>query len=387
MGLHIVADENISQIRNAVSSLITLSNGREDGSLTLLPGRAITRESLKDCDVLLVRSVTKINEQLLNSTPVKFVGTATSGEDHCDQVYLKKRGIYFASARGSNAQGVVDYVFAVLAFLGVRRGLRWRDSRIGIVGAGEVGGRLAQTLLRLGCSVLIADPHHIAQQDKTHPLAPYLAPLDEVLQQPIVSLHTPLIDTGTHPTRHLLCEESLSLMSANVALINTARGGVIDNTALLKWCQEQTETAVVLDVWESEPLVPAELFHFCVLGTPHIAGYSAAGKLRGTTQLIDSLGSWLGQTIVHSCAPLKKRILHCSPKWTLDQLILSAYNIELDHDSLASLFDQPGVNREDSFDYLRKNYLPRYEFNQSILVGADSIYKSQLKALGFQLEA
>ncbi|MEJ2307247.1 MAG: 4-phosphoerythronate dehydrogenase, partial [candidate division WOR-3 bacterium] len=98
-------DENVLLGKEAFSSI---------GEIVSVPGRSITSEVIKNADILIVRSVTKVNEQLLKNSSIKFVGSATAGIDHVDTGYLESRNIGFASAPGSNSDSVAEYVIAGL---------------------------------------------------------------------------------------------------------------------------------------------------------------------------------------------------------------------------------------------------------------------------------
>ena len=147
--MHIVADENIPLIEQFFGDF---------GDITRVAGRTMTQEDVANADILLVRSVTQVNRELLDGSSVKFVGTATIGTDHIDLEYLKDAGIGFASAPGCNAQAVVDYVLSALSVVVDSRGIDFRDLSVGIVGVGNVGLLLRQRLEQMGLTVLACDP-------------------------------------------------------------------------------------------------------------------------------------------------------------------------------------------------------------------------------------
>lgn len=256
------------------------------GELSVLPGRNLSAADVREADALIVRSITQVGAELLAGSKVKFVGTCTIGTDHLDLDWLQQHGIGWSNAPGCNARSVVEYVLAALRLLAVRRQAVLSRRSFGIVGVGEVGQRLANVFTRLGWQVLLCDPPRQAGGQ-----APGVASLpgqqfvglDELLARcDVVCLHTPLTATGEWPTHHLLGEEQLALLQTGAWLINAGRGPVIDNAALLQALQQRPHLAVVLDVWEHEPLVDPQLAALCELVTPHIAGYSQDGKIRGT---------------------------------------------------------------------------------------------------------
>ena len=163
----IVADANIPLLAEAFGPL---------GEVAALRADRITPESVADADALLVRSVTPVGGDLLDSSPVRFVATATIGLDHVDQAYLAERGIGFASAQGSNARSVAEYTLAALAVLAARCGVRMTDQVLGIVGVGNVGGHLARMAETLGMTVLRNDPPLARETGAMCPSTPWPTP-------------------------------------------------------------------------------------------------------------------------------------------------------------------------------------------------------------------
>ncbi len=267
--MKIVADENIV----AVAELY-----RQHGDLHLLPGRAISPADVKDADVLLVRSITRVDRALLAGSRVRFVATATSGTDHLDLAWLAEQGITVAEAAGSNANAVVEYVLAALAELHWR-GIPIQGRSAAIVGFGQVGSRLHAALQTLGLDVRVCDPLVEADWRQRRLPAPVrFCTLEQALQASLISLHTPLSQGGSHATWHLLDHSRLAALSAGTVLINAARGAVVSNQALLERLQQGADLHCVLDVWENEPTISMPLLQAVTLGTPHIAGYSVEAK-------------------------------------------------------------------------------------------------------------
>ena len=231
----------------------------------------ITPESVRYADALFVRTRTQINKELLHGSNVRFVATATIGFDHIDQDYCREAGIRWVSCPGCNAQAVCDYVEEAIS--SIKSGEN--ALTIGIVGYGHVGKLVAQMAQRRGYQVLLSDP----------PLGigmslEQLAPLCDVL-----TFHTPLIREGEHPTYHLCNETILRLCKPNTLLINAARGGVIDEQALLSTLNTQHSTlnyTTAIDCWENEPNLNQELLKKVDLASFHIAGYSIQGKMNAS---------------------------------------------------------------------------------------------------------
>lgn len=267
--MKIVADENIVAVAERY---------RQHGELHLLPGRAIGPAAVKDADVLLVRSITRVDRALLAGSRVRFVATATSGTDHLDLPWLAEQGIAVFEAAGSNANAVVEYVLAVLAELHCR-GISIQGRTAAIVGFGQVGSRLHAALQTLGLEVRVCDPLVEADWRKKGIPAPVsFCGLDEALEATLITLHTPLVRHATHPTWHLLEHSRLAALRPGSLLINAARGAVVSNAALMSRLQQRADLHCVLDVWENEPTISMPLLQAVTLGTPHIAGYSVEAK-------------------------------------------------------------------------------------------------------------
>lgn len=302
--LRIVADDAIAHLDEAFGGF---------GTIDRRPGRTIDREALQDADVLLVRSVTRVDDALLQGTAVRFVGSATAGRDHVDEAALQHSGITFAAAPGCNAVAVAEYVLAALAHVADARGSTWpAEGPVGIVGFGCVGRRLTVRLRALGTQVLVCDPPLAATRTASHEPDPVLArlpatedfrTLDEVLRRSaVVSLHVPLIDDGAHPTRGLLRAAGVDKLREGAVVINTCRGGVLDDDALHARLRDGRLFGV-LDVWADEPAPATALVRASTVATPHIAGYSTAGKRRATAQVHAALARMLGCVPWFSATP------------------------------------------------------------------------------------
>lgn len=276
--LRILADENIALAEKLFAPL---------GRLTTRPGRLINSEDLRDIDGLLVRSVTRVNAELLNNTAVRFVGTATSGVDHVDQDYLNKAGIAFCSAPGSNADAVAGYVMASLAALKDSSRLP-SDPVVGIVGAGHVGTALTRKLAACGISFLLHDPPKQALRDPRD-----FVGVNAVLNADIVSLHIPLHRTGPYATYHWLDEARIARLKPCAVLINTARGDVVDENALYRRLCDGPALSTVWDVWQHEPAISESLLAKTTIATPHVAGFTQEAKRRASLMLYHELCRWL----------------------------------------------------------------------------------------------
>ena len=383
--MHIVADENIPLLEEFMSGF---------GRITRLPGRLITGDSLADADVLLVRSVTQVSASMLAGSPVRFVGTCTIGTDHLDLDELARGGICVASAPGCNARGVVEFVLSCLLTLSERTGKDWQQQVVGIVGVGQVGGRLAQTLRQMGVECLLCDPPRAEQE-------PDFVDLDTLISRAdVISCHVPLTHAGQNPTHHLFDAERLASLRPGGWLINSSRGPVVDNTALKTLLRERDDLQVALDVWEHEPRVDLELAALCALATPHVAGYSLDGKLRGTEQVYQALCGFLGEEPrirLEDITPLQGvgelRVTDATPlDWLLGRALRLVYDVR-DDDARFRVMLAKASSEEDvrsGFDLLRKHYPLRRE-NAFYKVATDAQFEpsvaDMLSAAGFEVGA
>ncbi|MGN2437599.1 4-phosphoerythronate dehydrogenase PdxB [Pseudomonas syringae] len=376
--MRIVADENIPLLDAFFAGF---------GEIRRLPGRSIDRAAVADADVLLVRSVTPVTREMLEGSPVRFVGTCTIGTDHLDLTYLQDAAIQWSSAPGCNARGVVDYVLGSLLTLAEIEGVDLRQRTYGVIGAGQVGGRLIALLKALGWKVLVCDPPRQSAEGGD------FISLDEILQRcDVISLHTPLDKSGQSPTWHLLDEARLRQLRQGAWLINASRGAVVDNHALHDVMLEREDLQAVLDVWEGEPQVNVALADLCVIGTPHIAGYSLDGRQRGTAQIYQALCAFLDQPATISLADLLPTpwLAQVSldaatdPQWALSMLCRGVYDPRRDDADFRRSLTGDTASQRLAFDALRKHYPPRREIEglKVHLEGESDALTQLIRALG-----
>ena len=367
----ILADEDIPFVHELFDKL---------GTVTTMPGRKINSQHLSGIDILLVRSVTRVDRDLLQGHSIVFVGSCTIGVDHLDTDYLDHMGISWASAPGCNANAVVQYVFSAMATLAPD----WASSVVGIIGCGNVGSRLLSCLRAMGVRCLCYDP--LIKQDK-----PELTTLNEVLTADIISCHTPITTMGPFPTYHLIGECELTQLTSGALLINTSRGGVVDNAALLRLIKQRHSLKVALDVWEDEPDINPELLDHVDIGTPHIAGHSLEGKRQGSVQIYYALSEYLNIDAVDpdGLLPVEPKKAVNPAQVTgieaqLNALLLSAYTIQ-DDDRQLRLYRQQPAPMPVFFDHLRKNYPVRRDYSHCVLPDwlENASHKHFLAALGF----
>ncbi|MFB9214850.1 4-phosphoerythronate dehydrogenase [Vibrio sinaloensis] len=374
--MKILIDENMPYAEQLFSQL---------GEVVLKPGRTLTADDLIDVDALMIRSVTKVNQQLISkANKLKFVGTATAGMDHVDQALLTEKGIFFTAAPGCNKVGVAEYAFSVMMVLAQQHGFSVFDKTVGIIGAGQVGSYLQQCLEGIGLNVLINDPPKQTAGDPRQ-----FTELDTLLvESDIITLHTPITREGDYPTHHLIDAARLEQLRGDQILINAARGPIVDNTALKQRLAKNDGFIAALDVFEFEPEVDMELLPLLAFATPHVAGYGLEGKARGTTMIFNSYCEFLGNELrAHASdllptAPVPTMVL--DREWdeaTLHNITQLVYDVRKDDALFRREISKPG-----SFDLMRKNYWDRREYSAVTLVGGKSCHLTPLAKLGFKVE-
>ena len=235
----------------------------------------ITSQSVRNADALIVRTRTYINRDLLQGSRVRFVATATIGFDHIDQDYCREAGIHWVSCPGCNAQAVCDYVEEAISSMKSGK----TDLTIGIIGYGHVGKLVANMAQSKGYRILLSDPP-LGIGSSLEELAP---------QCDVLTFHTPLTHDGNHPTFHLCNAHILSLCKPDALIINAARGGVIDEQALIAQLSAvNCQLSTAIDCWENEPHLNHQLLQLANLASFHIAGYSIEGKMRASEMCLEA---------------------------------------------------------------------------------------------------
>ena len=383
--MYLVVDENIPFAREAFSHL---------GSVTVLPAQEMTPATLQKAQALITRSNITVNADLLTNTDVQFVGTATTGVDHVDQRYLAERRIGFAAALGCNANSVAEYVLTALLTTAHQRGISLTGKTIGVIGVGRIGSLVADKVRALGMEPILNDPP-LARETGN----PHYQRITEALQADVVTLHVPLTVDGPDPTLHLIGEKELSRMAPSAVLINAARGEVVDTNALLQALTRRTIGGAVLDVWEGEPSIRWELFSQALIGTPHIAGHSYDGKVKGTVMMYQACcrfwgiePTWTPPTTLPLTANLAPERppqpeFHATDKdlQTLaHDVTTTLYDLAGDHRRMKHVLTLPETMRPRAFQRLRRDYPPRREFANTpvVIKGSRNHVLHQLNALG-----
>jgi erythronate-4-phosphate dehydrogenase len=377
--MKIVADANIPFVKEAFS---------EFGEVEVVSGRSIGRETIADASMLLVRSVTPVNRELLEGSPVKFVASATTGIDHIDTAFLSDSNIGFAYAPGANANSVAEYVIAAIVLFAEKNSIDLKGKTLGIIGVGNVGGRLFSLANAIGLRCLLNDP-----PKKKLTKSDFYIDLDTLLAQAdILTLHVPLVKSGENPTFHMANDAFFSKVKKGTLFINSSRGGVVDEAALR--ANRKRLGGLVLDVWENEPGISLETLKMADFATPHIAGYSYDGKLRGTNMVYEAAcafyfksKTWLMEKCIQEGAAQSLDLRKC-PDPLAQAVVRSCPVVEDDERLREALEINDDKKRADYFDGLRNSYPKRLEFSHfSLQCSAETPPETieVFKGLGFRM--
>lgn len=270
--MKIIVDDKIPYIREALDRL--------GADVEYIRGADIKPEDVADADALIVRTRTRCDRHLLEGSKVQFVATATIGIDHLDTEWLDSAGIHWVNCPGCNASSVGQYVETSLMRLSLTSGVT-----VGIVGCGHVGSEVKKVCERMGLNVIVNDPF---VDD------PSYVSLDEIISKSdIITFHVPLTHKGEHPTYKMADRaffDSLATRERPLECIfNTSRGGIIDEQSLLDALDKGVIRHAVIDTWENEPDINRRLLERADIATPHIAGYSADGKVKADNMVLDAL--------------------------------------------------------------------------------------------------
>jgi len=360
------------------------------GEVTSFTGREITPKAVKDADILVVRSVTEVNEQLLKNSNVKFVGSATAGIDHVDTGYLESEGIGFSSAPGSNSNSVAEYVMAGLLLLDRKGKIFLEEMSFGVVGVGNVGSKVVKKAEGLGIKVLQNDPP-LFRETKDN----VFRELDELMECDVITLHVPLSHSGVDRTLNLFDEKRLQKMKKGSVIINTSRGKVVGGSALKTALKSGYLSGAILDVWAEEPDIDKELLDLVDIGTSHIAGYSYDGKVKGTRMVFDAICDFFSidkewkVELPPPEVPYIEKTFNETERFAqiMADVIFRVYDIRKDDRRLRKVLNLEGKEKKDFFDGLRSNYWKRREFfnTRLKLKTENENIKNSFRALGFNV--
>lgn len=338
--MKIIIDNKIPYIKEAVCTIAD--------EIVYAPGKDFTPELVRDADALIIRTRTHCNRELLEGSRVKFIATATIGFDHIDTDYCQQAGIEWTNAPGCNSASVAQYVQSSLLIWKSLRNRELSGLTIGIVGVGNVGSKIAKVAQDFGMRVLLND---LPREEKEG--SGSFTSLNKIAEEcDIITFHVPLYKEGNYKTFHLADREFFQSLKRKPIIINTSRGEVIDTDALLEALNNQTISDAIIDVWEHEPDINRELLEKVMIGTPHIAGYSADGKANATRMSLDAICSFFqikGKYEINAPAPASP-IIYAKNH---EEALLQMYNPTNDSDRLKT---QPEL-----FETLRGDYPLRRE--------------------------
>lgn len=371
--MKIIADKNIPFLKGIAESF---------GEVIYLPGQDFTKENIKDADTLIVRTVAHFGRENLEGSAVKLICSATIGYDHIDTEYCETHGITWKNAPGSNSGSVQQYIASALIIIACKKGFALRGKTLGIVGVGNVGKKVAYIAELLGMRILKNDPprQEAEQSDE-------FVDIETIKQEAdIITFHTPLNKEGKYATYHLAGEYFFRSLGKKPIIINSARGGIIDTSAIKNAIKNNLISGAVIDCWENEPAIDREYMQMADFATPHIAGYSADGKANASRMSLQSLADYWklsSDPIEEIIVPeVENRVIDYSAiksSEKIEEIILKTYDLRTDH---IRLITDPSL-----FSSLRGNYPLRREYPAYVVKNIDNQSdKAVLDSLGFGVE-
>lgn len=298
--MKIIVDDKIPYILPALSELAD--------EVVTLAGSDISAADVRDADILVIRTRTRCNRALLEGSSVKLIVTATIGFDHLNTAYLADAGIQWSNCPGCNATSVGQYVRNALFALQKDRAFDLSRATLGIVGVGHVGTAVWEAVSHfhgrpLVNRILLCDPLRVpfVLPSERHSQWTDLTTIQE--QADIITFHTPLTTDGPAPTQHMADASFFSRLRRQPVIINAARGGVIDEAAMLQASSRGDIRDMIIDTWEGEPDIHPELLQRTFIATPHIAGYSADGKANATRMCLQTICRFLGRPMTFAISP------------------------------------------------------------------------------------
>ena len=335
--MKIVIDDKIPYIRGVIEGF------NIDADVVYLPGKSISRADVKDADALIIRTRTRCNRELLEGSKVKFIATATIGYDHIDTKYCQEAGIYWTNCPGCNSESVAQYMHSVLLLLKREKGMDLKSLTLGIVGVGHVGSKVADIGRKLNMKVLLCDPPRAKREGDFS----FCSIEDIIGQSDIITFHTPLVRAGKYATYHIADKTFFDNLSKKTVIINTSRGEVVDNQALLQALNDGEVVNAVIDVWENEPDISLPLLNKVYIGTPHIAGYAADGKANATRMSLEAFCKFFGINMTFHIAPPSSGVNEIKAK-NEEEALLQIYNPLNDSNKLKA--------EPKKFEWFRGNY-------------------------------
>ena len=337
----IVIDDKIPYIKETISKLTNRA--------VYIPGNMIGNDDIRDADALIIRTRTHCDARLLKGSNVKFVATATIGYDHIDTNFMEQAGIKWINCPGCNASSVAQYIDAVLTLIKTEKHIDIQKQTIGIVGCGHVGRKVVEVARRKGMNILVCDPPRSDAEGEKG-----FVSMEQIAKEAdIITFHVPLTKEGRYPTYHLANETLFDSLSKRPIIINSSRGAVVDNEALLYAINYNKVKDAVIDTWENEPNINKELLKRVWIGTPHIAGYSADGKTNADNMVISALCDFFSLPKQPAICPPEIPNADLCPK-NEDERTLFFYNPIPESNKLKL--------EPEKFEWFRNNYPLRREY-------------------------
>jgi (S)-sulfolactate dehydrogenase len=264
--------------------------------------------AVADCDAFVVRNRTQVRGALLDAcAKARVIGRLGVGLDNIDVPACEARGMKVVPATGANALAVAEYVIATAMMLrrasylstdaviagkwprnALSNGRETAGSTLGLIGFGSIGQLTAQLARTVGMTVIAYDPVIADSDHAWMDTGAIRVTLDELIADAdVVSLHVPLVDA----TKNMMNETRIAAMKRGAILINTARGGIVDDAALAAALKSGHLGGAAIDVFEKEPLPASDVFAGCpnLILTPHIAGVSAEANVRVSSMIADAV--------------------------------------------------------------------------------------------------
>ena len=382
--MKIICDTNLPLGRTLFGTL---------GDVSLVDGTRLTREQVKDADLLMLRD-TPLNAGLLEGTNVRMVGTAVTGTDHVDKVWMAKAGIRWVNAPRANGESVADYCVAALLEHAHMRHYELAGRTAAVIGCGWIGSMVRTRLETLGMRVICCDPPRKSNPRDSD--AQSFMALEEVLPEADVLIpFVPLTDSGPYATKHMLNDFNIELVKYGALLINMSRGAVCDTQTVIDALRSGRLADAIIDVWETEPSFSNELADLAFLATPHLAGSSYEGKVNGTIAIYHAACSYLGKqpqlqpTLPPPIVPCIE--LDAAGKPDEELLWYATQKLSMivaDHMMFSEIFHLPEVVRKRRFMNLRRIYHYRRQFCATtvVLKRASPGLVEKFRGLGFKIQ-
>ncbi|MDH6358224.1 4-phosphoerythronate dehydrogenase PdxB [Parabacteroides sp. PF5-9] len=366
--MKIIADKTIPYLKGIPESF---------AEINYISSGGFTADTVKNADVLIVRSIDKCTREILEGSRVKLITTATIGYDHIDTDYCNNAGITWRNAPGCNALSVAQYVLASLVTFSLRKKISLKGKTLGIVGVGHVGKEVERLCRAFGMQILKNDP----PREKLEGEKDFVS-LDVIARESdIITFHTPLTTDGPYPTFHLIDEPFLNKLKKKPWIINSCRGRVHNTSALLNGLASQKIGALILDCWENEPFIDHELLNKTAIATPHIAGFSADGKANATRMCLEEIETFFHMQInrIHEVTPSPpvNPVINLNhfQEHRIEEAILYSFNpLPVDK----ALREKP-----ENFESFRTDYNHPREFAAYQVVNATQEERHLLVQLGF----